>query len=71
MSEELKPCPFCGDEPHYPKPPGNHIYCTCGALMRTKNEDDFVVGVAEAWNRRILPERLLHAFNEGNKRCER
>lgn len=50
MSEELKPCPFCGGEAEYE---GLYCYCTrCGCRM--EDDPDEAEAIA-AWNRRASP----------------
>ena len=57
MTNELKPCPFCGGEAEYGLTmAGEEVYCTnCGAAMpRTTTKDAAI----EAWNTRA--ERTCH-----------
>ena len=64
MTEELKPCPFCGCEAEMNVNAGSHgytpdIYCVickrCGAKIEivSNNYDDLSMAVIDAWNRRV------------------
>lgn len=59
MSEELKPCPFCGsDDIDYGIMSGtmkgfDYIQCqNCGAEIRSINNGKYIEAI-EAWNRRV------------------
>lgn len=53
MSEELKPCPFCGSVPEYHEHIGKHlriysVRCKCGACRVGKSKENAIM----LWNRR-------------------
>lgn len=63
MSDNLKPCPFCGGEPriiHDPDGEPNGVHCKCGALVRFlfmpkvvgETFGDRQAKITERWNRR-------------------
>jgi Lar family restriction alleviation protein len=54
MSEELKPCPFCGGKPRIDPTFGDVICDGCGLIMEGK-EGDSKADVLIAWNRRVEP----------------
>ena len=62
MSEELKPCPFCGDTPHaFEGMAGLCVYCW--------NEDGScghrgIIMTLEEWNTRTPPEHKYAMFDE-------
>jgi Lar family restriction alleviation protein len=58
MSEELKPCPFCGGKAEYDNSdcgPYEWIVCThCGAKGPVMNYNNDALGTSrDAWNKRI------------------
>ena len=67
MSDDLKPCPFCGWDAPYVRTTGleTEVYCeSCtavGPLVHSVGPDEDVDEVAiELWNRRALEARIKH-----------
>ena len=59
MSDELKPCPFCGSSNFYSEKIefDARVGCgNCGAKTRLYNTDEEAI---EAWNKRAQPEFTL------------
>lgn len=55
MSDALKPCPFCGDEPRTISAPGWHeVICDCGVMFEVDVET--LAEAIAAWNRRECAE---------------
>lgn len=65
-SIELKPCPFCGERPHYSTGDSAHIVCMNGLcdvmdVMFKQSFNDFD-GLVKAWNTRTSPS--LEGFDK-------
>lgn len=56
MSEELKPCPFCGSENAAPYAVKSCHSVLCVACGGEGPEAESEAAAIEAWNRRALPE---------------
>ena len=74
MSEELRPCPFCGSEAFYIKIMGNYekpheIYCSkCdGAITEGRSEKQVVTN----WNTRPIEDALQSRIAELEAESER
>lgn len=66
MSEELRPCPFCGEDAHIERMGDSHqstIYeCdSCGCRLETGEE----WGHGGAWNRRPMEDKLYEDLKRG------
>ena len=59
MSEELKPCPFCGGEPYlqefngYTEPQYSCVRCHCGVETKQFVGFNGKTKAIEVWNRRV------------------
>ena len=64
MRTELKPCPFCGEEPSFISRPivlgGNvrayHIECRCGVCTTEATDEKSVL---DHWNNRIYDDEII------------
>ena len=58
MSEELKPCPFCGGNVQKVKSSGRwgwFVSCACAAVGPSADSRDEAI---RAWNRRLEPRQI-------------
>lgn len=58
MSEELKPCPFCGGSTQKVKSSGRwgwFVSCACAAVGPSADSRDEAI---RAWNRRVEPRQM-------------
>lgn len=67
MTEELKPCPFCGGEAYLDDDGWFQVICeNCRACVRLENNRSDAVA---AWNRRVLDDavkQILQQLSEAN-----
>ena len=65
LTDELKPCPFCGMQPEDPDVGDYFVECPrCGVQGPVGNEDGRPIAKAE-WNRRAIEAEVLQSQNVG------
>jgi hypothetical protein len=69
MTEELKPCPFCGAKAHFEKDSGGWEWVECESCGIQSNQsaslmDDCKPKLREEWNARVVDASLADAHAE-------
>jgi len=67
MSDELKPCPFCGEEDPTIERDGKWYYITCRKCECTSDGDRGQSGAEKRWNTRPIEDELRRRWDSALK----